>query len=1096
MILEVIPALICVAGVIIAIVGVVGLVLLLSQIRVKRPDLPTDSPTLSDRILQVLEGPGIETPSLPSTELEHFPDIVEATPEIDVIELAPATEKNGEQYVPEEPHWPDITENDAGQSASPEVAPSPVSDSMQPVTPRPPQKYHETKNVVRRPPTHSRRLFTPPPSPTPKPHPSRVDTSRFDIDPGIPAYRLERELRDRFEGVQFIGQLPIDKEAFRNICHIIQREAIHQGRLLYDRVPHGVLVTSMVFTARYSEEYARNFWQPYARSVWGQGEASQNFQNQCRRRFVSAVSDLSRECGLWFPRETYGDVVRPVYRHAVIPHYLQDDFANWLKKVWDQIVDLHEDSWHVLFSDTSLRYLPPTLRTFIQDDYTRETAKALMRDMATAARIYVQEGESAENIRLLLATTPIQRALWEDLQQALDEQHESRVHCRKALSPKVQWIWSFEHNDMLIRVTNLLVRSEVKPNRLAWVRRGENPLQASIVEYINPWKDQSGNWFIDEIALSYESSSNSHGKPDGNVVLLAEDDAVLESLLIPDLPKAPVAIFRSTQQNVYGIEVDYRQQPITDGYWVISMKDNVELIDADEQVITPHEARPVPLLLARYAGHKQAGIYHLKLPITIHIAGAESIELERQALSASSPELLGDNNQIERLSPNVPPAFTSRAIWLQLPGVSSRLIAQGALWIKSSEGNRPLLLRELESNGCLQLEADMMTIDLSTLLLDRPAVYVLEVRQGLHPVFPSPLRFSVLPGVTVEPPDPTPIYGPENWPTCCIHGVRADQILSDATMRVSEGEDGIEITWHDLRQPCTLRLGLDNGQIISLMWDVARVFAWIEPAPAEGRALTVDELETTRLNIIAPPQHRHDCHIWVKGEESSPRPIDIGAQGRYSAVIGKDQLYHMILSHQSTTTEVCVEVAGYSWKVFEVQQYSEIDEQSIQPVPPVPLFPSVDSNGPSRRSSRNPIPVMITMSTRFYIDPEWWEQSDMDLWFILEELCGKYAVRKLRGNHKVAIDWIDPVTGCVIQVNPLMYHILTQCNRHPEYITDRLPLVEAVFRALLASGNRPMTAVELAQVTGRSANTILKTLTGREVYRGIRVWLHPEEGNS
>jgi hypothetical protein len=46
--------------------------------------------------------------------------------------------------------------------------------------------------------------------------------------------------------------------------------------------------------------------------------------------------------------------------------------------------------------------------------------------------------------------------------------------------------------------------------------------------------------------------------------------------------------------------------------------------------------------------------------------------------------------------------------------------------------------------------------------------------------------------------------------------------------------------------------------------------------------------------------------------------------------------------------------------------------------------------------------------------------------------------------------------------------------------------VEAVFRLLLVNGNQPMSAAELAKKLGKSADTILRTLGGQHVYRGIR----------
>jgi hypothetical protein len=47
-------------------------------------------------------------------------------------------------------------------------------------------------------------------------------------------------------------------------------------------------------------------------------------------------------------------------------------------------------------------------------------------------------------------------------------------------------------------------------------------------------------------------------------------------------------------------------------------------------------------------------------------------------------------------------------------------------------------------------------------------------------------------------------------------------------------------------------------------------------------------------------------------------------------------------------------------------------------------------------------------------------------------------------------------------------------------------LVDVVFRVFMANGNRPLSPQELGSRLDRPAETILRTLTGPRVYRGIR----------
>jgi biotin operon repressor len=50
-------------------------------------------------------------------------------------------------------------------------------------------------------------------------------------------------------------------------------------------------------------------------------------------------------------------------------------------------------------------------------------------------------------------------------------------------------------------------------------------------------------------------------------------------------------------------------------------------------------------------------------------------------------------------------------------------------------------------------------------------------------------------------------------------------------------------------------------------------------------------------------------------------------------------------------------------------------------------------------------------------------------------------------------------------------------------------MVEAIFRLLLANGNTPMSAEQLAARLNRPAETILKTITGGRVYKGLRPYV-------
>jgi hypothetical protein len=128
-----------------------------------------------------------------------------------------------------------------------------------------------------------------------------------------------------------------------------------------------------------------------------------------------------------------------------------------------------------------------------------------------------------------------------------------------------------------------------------------------------------------------------------------------------------------------------------------------------------------------------------------------------------------------------------------------------------------------------------------------------------------------------------------------------------------------------------------------------------------------------------------------------------------------------------------------------------------------------------------------TVQTRFHIDFNWWQTRDRD-WrvFLQSLLCPEHqaAFADLPDDHLV--DFVDPLTAEVKRVDGLQHVLITHCAKREDFISPRTTLVDAIFRLFLANGNVAMTPVELAQLSGRSPDLILRVLTGETIYRGLR----------
>ncbi len=138
---------------------------------------------------------------------------------------------------------------------------------------------------------------------------------------------------------------------------------------------------------------------------------------------------------------------------------------------------------------------------------------------------------------------------------------------------------------------------------------------------------------------------------------------------------------------------------------------------------------------------------------------------------------------------------------------------------------------------------------------------------------------------------------------------------------------------------------------------------------------------------------------------------------------------------------------------------------------------------PTRRSSL----IKPTLQTPFHIDFDWWQKNERDWHVYLRSLlCPEHqeAFETIRQGEM--IDWVDPKTGEVKPVNGIQHALMSHCARRPEFVTEQTAMVEAVFRLFLTNENKPMTAEELGSLLHRPPITILRTLSGPRVYKGLR----------
>jgi hypothetical protein len=132
--------------------------------------------------------------------------------------------------------------------------------------------------------------------------------------------------------------------------------------------------------------------------------------------------------------------------------------------------------------------------------------------------------------------------------------------------------------------------------------------------------------------------------------------------------------------------------------------------------------------------------------------------------------------------------------------------------------------------------------------------------------------------------------------------------------------------------------------------------------------------------------------------------------------------------------------------------------------------------------------VKLSFDTRFHIDFEWWRANDREwrvylLNYLSEEDQTQFAAML---NSDELVDWVDPETAEVKQVDGLQHLVITTAAQAEDFLGQGTTLVESIFRTFLKNGNTPLSISEIAVELDRPPVTILKMLSGGRIYRGLR----------
>ena len=126
-------------------------------------------------------------------------------------------------------------------------------------------------------------------------------------------------------------------------------------------------------------------------------------------------------------------------------------------------------------------------------------------------------------------------------------------------------------------------------------------------------------------------------------------------------------------------------------------------------------------------------------------------------------------------------------------------------------------------------------------------------------------------------------------------------------------------------------------------------------------------------------------------------------------------------------------------------------------------------------------------NTLFHIASTWFEKNGRDLRAEMHAaLCDECRAVYPTPADARSVDRVDPQTGEVTRVDALWECLADHCARKPEFITPATPLMSAIFRVLLANGNKPMSSEQLHKRIGKSnAAGILRVLLSADIENGV-----------